>query len=291
MSAGGRILILGATGQLGARLAQQWGGEALACTRRECDFATLDAAGAEALLARHRPAMLVNAAAYTAVDHAEEERALALRINAEAPGLLAQAAAAAGIPFVHFSTDYVFDGQRGAPYATDAAPNPRNHYGASKYAGEQRVLEAGGHGYIFRLQWVYDARGRNFLATMRRLLDGESLLRIVADQLGAPTPARGIAAAIRQLAPRMAAGALPPGIYHLASAGYTSWHGFACAIAQQLGREGRVIQPILTREYPTPAARPLDTRLDGRGLAAHGIALPHWRDGLAATVKEEPPCM
>lgn len=291
MSAGERILILGATGQLGARLAQQWGVAAVGLTRGACDLAGLDAAGAEALLARYRPPLLINAAAYTAVDHAEEERALAMRINAEAPGLLARAAAAAGIPFVHFSTDYVFDGARGAPYATDATPNPCNHYGASKYAGEQQVLAAGGQGYIFRLQWVYDARGRNFLATMRRLLEKETAPCIVADQLGAPTPAQSIAQAIRHLAPRMAEGALPPGMYHLTSGGYTSWHGFACAIARRLGGEGRMIRPILTQEYPTLARRPLDTRLDGRALAAHGVVLPHWRDGLAATLNEEPPCI
>ncbi|PZP85477.1 MAG: dTDP-4-dehydrorhamnose reductase [Azospirillum brasilense] len=278
------VLILGANGQVGHRLAERFAGDVQALERTQCDLETLTFPQAQALLQQHQPCMLINAAAYTAVDAAEGERTRAEAVNATAPGLLAQAAAAMNIPFVHFSTDYVFDGARG-PYGEDASPNPLSVYGASKWYGEQTVRAAGGRAYIFRLQWVYDTRGSNFLCTMQRLLRERETLRVVADQLGAPTPAREVARAIHTLAPAMQSGQLAPGTYHLTCGGFTSWHGFACAIAAQQKSAARVL-PIPSHEYAMRAPRPLDARLDCRTLAAHGMVLPHWRQAFDALMEE-----
>lgn len=263
-----RLLVLGATGQLGARLAQRPG--SIAIDRATCDLATLTPAHIDALLAQHQPTHLINAAAYTAVDKAEQEEALAMQVNAVAPLLLAEAAKRHSIPFLHCSTDYVFDGATG-PYSEQARPNPLNAYGRSKLAGDEGVLAAGGR--VFRLQWVFDATGRNFLTTMRKLLAERTQIAIVADQLGAPSFAGHVAQAL------IAARDVPQGLYHLVPQGHTSWHGFACAIAQALG-SAVPIAPITSAEYPTPAARPKDARLDASKLAALGIAMPHWREGL-----------
>jgi len=279
----GLVLILGANGQLGYRLAEYFAGDVQALERTACDLETLTFPKAQALLQQHQPRMLINAAAYTAVDAAEGERARAEAVNAQAPGLLAHAAAQMNIPFVHFSTDYVFDGARG-PYGENASTNPLSVYGASKWYGEQAVRAAGGRAYIFRLQWVYDTRGTNFLRTMQRLLQERDMLRVVADQLGAPTPAGVVARAIHALAPAMQSGQLAPGTYHLSCGGFTSWHGFACAIAAQQKSQARVL-PIPSQEYPMRAPRPLDARLDCRTLAAHGTVLPHWRQAFDALME------
>lgn len=279
------ILLFGANGQLGARLIpllEAAGHDVTALTREGCDFSTADAKKIDTTLRAVEPSLIINAAAYTAVDRAESDPALAAQVNATMPQLLAHAAQAQRIPLVHFSTDYVFDGVRGR-YAEDAPTRPLSVYGESKLKGEQAVAEAGG--YVFRLQWVYDTRGSNFLLTMKRLLAEREELRVVADQLGAPTPAREIAQAITRLVPDIVSGGLTPGIYHLAAGGYTSWHGFACAIAEETGSRARVV-PITTAEYPLPATRPLDGRLDTARLAAYGITLPHWRAALTALLKE-----
>ncbi len=265
------ILVFGAQGQLGYRLAEQAGDDAIAITRAQCDFTALDPAQVEALITTHQPRWIINAAAYTAVDDAERQLELAYAINAEAPKILARLAAKYAVRFTHFSTDYVFDGESDAPSTETARCNPLGQYGKSKLYGEQAALDAGAQ--VFRLQWVYDTRGRNFFATMRRLLAERDAVKVVADQLGAPSYAPHLARAV------LAAEPLAPGLYHLAPAGHTSWHGFACTIAQGMGIN-TAIAPITTAEYPTPARRPRDTRLATNKLAEAGIALPHWQDGL-----------
>lgn len=270
------ILVFGADGQVGYRLLQQLGSRATGFTRAQCDIGELTDEHASALLREHNARWVINAAAFTAVDAAEQQREHALAVNAHAAGILARASAASGARCIQLSTDYVLDGTHGAPYVEDAPCNPLNHYGYSKWQGEKQVSEAGGAPIILRLQWVYDVRGHNFYLTMKKLLAERSELRVVADQLGAPGAAPDIAAAIVQIIEKN----IPAGTYHLTAQGHTSWHGFACAIAARL-RPDAVIEPLLSREYTTPAPRPRDTRLDCAKLAAHGIAMPHWRESLA----------
>lgn len=270
------ILVLGADGQVGYRLLQQLGSRAVGFTRAQCDIGRVTETEVTALIEKHQARWIINAAAFTAVDAAEEQRDHAMLVNADAPGLLARAAAATGARLLHLSTDYVFDGAKGAPYGEDALCSPVNHYGYSKWQGEKQVAEAGGAPIVLRLQWVYDLRGHNFYLTMKKLLAERDHLRVVADQLGAPGAAPDIAAAIVSIIEKD----IPAGTYHLAAPGYTSWHGFACAIAQGLQRTP-VIEALLSTEYAIAAPRPRDTRLDCGKLAAHGIAMPHWRDSLA----------
>ena len=286
MSDAPSLLLLGANGQLGQRLNRAFshaGYEVTALDRAACDFATADQKAIEVKLRAVDPQLIINAVAYTAVDRAETEEVLATRINGEMPGLIARVAAAHHVPFIHFSTDYVFDGAAGTPYTEDAPVRPLGVYGRSKLAGEEAVHAAGG--YVFRLQWVYGGAVANFFTTMTRLLHEKPELRVVADQLGAPSFAGHIAAATLQAAQKIGVQQLPPDIYHLTAGGYTSWHGFTCAIAEGIGSHARVI-PITSEQYPTPAARPKDSRLDGSKLAAYGIAMPHWREGLAARIAE-----
>jgi dTDP-4-dehydrorhamnose reductase len=280
------VLLLGANGQLGWRLARSLspaGYEVTALDRAACDLAIADQKAIEVKLRAVEPQLIINAAAYTAVDRAETETELAMRVNAHAPELLAKVAQAYGVPFIHFSTDYVFDGAAGKPYNEAVPPRPLGTYGRSKLAGEQAVYASGG--YVFRLQWVYGGTAANFFTTMTKLLREKSELRVVADQLGAPSFAGHIAKAVTASLPLVIAKKLPADIYHLTAAGYTSWHGFTCAIAEGMGSQTRIL-PITTAEYPTSAARPQDTRLDCRKLAAYGINMPHWREGLAARLAE-----
>jgi len=277
-----RILLLGAQGQVGARLQQQLGNACIALGRKDCNFSELTQDAAREVIQRYAPQLIINAAGFTAVDAAEQQRALAMQVNAHAPGMLARAAG--DIPFLHLSTDYVFDGTRG-PYQVGDAPNPCNAYGESKLQGEREIMNAGARAYIFRLQWVYDTRGANFFLTMRKVLAERDAVRVVADQFGAPSAATDIAKALSQAIVKVQSGTLATGMYHLASAGHTSWHGFTCAIAQATGSHA-VIEPILSHEYTTAAVRPRDTRLDCSALAAHGITMPHWRDGLKALMEE-----
>lgn len=280
-----RIVLFGMNGQLGRCLLRQFtaaGYEVTGIDRLACDFATATPKQIAVILRAVEPQLVINAAAYTAVDKAETEVALATRINAEMPEIIAAAAAEQSIPTLDFSTDYVFDGLRGAPYGEDAATNPLNAYGASKLAGEAGVRKHGG--YIFRLQWVYAGAGKNFFLTMQTLLSTREEVRVVADQLGAPSYAEHIAQAIVAAAPKIISGEITQGIYHLTAQGHTSWHGFACEIAKRMGSGAHVV-PITTTEYPQPAMRPKDTRLDTRALAQYGITMPHWRDGLEQAMK------
>ncbi|MBD1590336.1 dTDP-4-dehydrorhamnose reductase, partial [Pseudomonas typographi] len=236
-------------------------------------------------LARERPGLIINPAAYTAVDQAENDRDTAWAINATAPGILAEQAAELGVPLVHYSTDYVFDGSKPGPYVEADPTAPLGVYGQSKLAGEQAVAQACEHHLILRTSWVYSLHGRNFLLTMQRLLQEKPALRVVADQIGAPTWAGTIAASTRQLVERWQKGQPGAwGLYHLTAAGETSWFGFAEAIGAQLREAGKpcaTLTPIPSSEYPTPAQRPLNSRLDCSKLAREwGVAQPAWGEGL-----------
>lgn len=280
-----RIVLFGSNGQLGARLLtalESAGYEVTAIDRARCDFATATAKDIAVIIRAVEPALVINAAAYTAVDQAEAEPELAMRINSEVPAMIAVACAEQHAPLIHFSTDYVFDGLGGAPYHAKATTNPLSVYGRSKLAGERSVVTQGG--YVFRLQWVYDVRGKNFFLTMRRLLREREEVRVVADQLGSPSYAPHIANAVVEALPKIFSKQVPPALYHLTAEGHTSWHGFACAIAESMGVATRVM-PIVTAEYPTQAQRPKDCRLDCSALASYGITMPHWREGLAEAAR------
>lgn len=295
---GMKILLTGATGQVGWELARslQPLGEVVACDRRRAD---LSAPGSLAALVESvAPQVIVNAAAYTAVDRAEQEPELADTINGAAPVALAAAARRAGALFVHYSTDYVFDGSGDAPRREDAPVAPINAYGRSKLAGEQAIARAGADWLVLRTSWVYASRGSNFVNTMLRLGAERESLKVVADQVGAPTSARLIADAtahvVRQALAERAQGRFAPEVLHLCAAGETSWHGFAQAVfdgwRELAGRDSlklRELAPISSAEYPTPAARPLNSRLDCSRLRERfGILLPDWREGLRLVLEE-----
>lgn len=283
---GGPVFLFGKNGQVGARLMDALtaaGYEVTGIDRDGCDFMTTNAKEIGMIIRSVEPVLIINAAAYTAVDLAESETAVSQRVNAELPEMIAAVAEEQNVPMLHFSTDYVFDGLSGAPYDELAATHPLGVYAKTKLAGEAAVLHRGGT--VFRLQWVFDAKGKNFFLTMKKLLAEREELRVVADQLGSPSNARHIAEAVAQAAPKMIEKSLPVGVYHLSADGHTSWHGFACAIADTVGSTARVL-PITTEEYPTPAPRPKDTRLNTAKLAAHGISMPHWRDGLAQAIRD-----
>jgi dTDP-4-dehydrorhamnose reductase len=230
------------------------------------------------------PDVLVNAAAYTAVDQAESEPDVAHAINAAAVAVLAEETKHAGALLVHYSTDYVFDGTKGTPYIEDDPPRPLNAYGLSKLAGEQAILAVGGAHLILRTSWVYARRGKNFLLTVRRLLKEKKELRVVSDQFGAPTYAQALAQATADLVERHGVAALKErsGVYHATASGSTSWHGFATEIARLEGIDprGRVL-PISSDEYPTRARRPRNSRLSNKKLLQQfDVALPSWESSL-----------
>jgi dTDP-4-dehydrorhamnose reductase len=280
-----RVLLLGKNGQVGWELERSLAplGEVAAFDHRGLDLT--DPGMIIARVREVKPAVIVNAAAYTAVDKAEADNDRAMAINGTAPGILAEEAGRLGAMLVHYSTDYVFDGTKAAPYREEDKPNPINAYGRSKLAGEHAIRATGCRHLILRTSWVYGMRGSNFLVTMLRLARARPELRVVADQFGAPTWARHLADATAILLGKIEtrqAGAT--GIFHLAAAGETSWHGFAAAILRATGSSASVV-PIPTTEYPTPARRPANSRLDGgRLLETWGIGLPDWEQGLAQCV-------
>lgn len=293
------ILVLGKDGQLGRALAAALGLRALAAGRQEVDLAGDDfIARLDRFTQGAAIRCVINAAAYTQVDKAEGEgKAEAFRVNAQAVGALAGWCKARNVPLVHYSTDYVFDGSGATPRSEDAPTAPLNCYGESKLEGE-RLLTASGCDYlIFRTSWVYDAKGKNFFNTMLRLFSERETLKVVADQVGAPTYAPHLAAAsLAALETALATASFPSGIYHLAGAGEVSWHGFAQAIfalatsdgfGQKLLLRCTRIDAITTAEYPLPAKRPLNSRLDcTRAKQVLGVAMPHWRDGLRECMTE-----
>jgi len=280
-----RLLVVGRTGQVATELASL-APAAVFLARAEADLSqpaaaadavaqALDATGADAV---------VNAAAYTAVDRAEEEEALAAAVNGAAPSAIAAVCARRRRPFVHISTDYVFDGSGDAPHAPDAGVAPLGAYGRTKLAGEEGVRAAGGPHAILRTSWVFSPHGANFVKTMLRLSETRDALSIVADQVGGPTPARAIAGACLTIAECLAADPALSGTYHFSGAPDVSWAEFARAIFAEAGRHVRVTD-IPTSGYPTPAPRPLNSRLDCAATeAAFGLSRPDWRAGLRATL-------
>jgi dTDP-4-dehydrorhamnose reductase len=281
-----KILLTGRNGQVGWELVRALAplGQVVAYDRTQLDLAVPDRiAGAVRAV---KPDVLVNAAAYTAVDQAEREPAAAHAINAAAVAVLADEARRAGALLVHFSTDYVFDGSKETPYVEEDVPNPLNEYGRSKLAGEQAIRETDGPHLILRTSWVYSARGRNFFLTMRWLLQEKEEVRVIVDQVGAPTCAGAIADATAAILGKR--DRRPSGVYHLTSSGSTSWHGFATAIAR-LERSATRVVPIPSEAYPSPARRPRNSRLSNEKLLRQfGFALPSWEDSLKAVVEASP---
>ena len=280
------ILVLGRSGQVATELARQAPAARL-LGRVEADLSEPGAAAriVEAALDDGVTAV-INAAAYTAVDRAEAEEERAARVNAEAPGLIATACAARNIPLVHLSTDYVFDGTGTAPRAPGAAPAPLGAYGRTKLAGEEAVRAAAGPHAILRTAWVFSPHGANFVKTMLRLSETREALGIVSDQIGGPTPAAAIAAACLTIAEALRTDPALAGTYHYAGAPEVSWADFARAIFAAAGRAVEVTD-IATADYPTPARRPLNARLDCTATeAAFGLTRPDWHAGLRATLKE-----
>ncbi len=287
-----KILITGQHGQVSRELQQrlQGLGELVVLGRDQLDLANPEQIRQQ--VRSHRPGLIINAAAHTAVDQAENEPDIAFAINATAPGILAEEAKALGIPLIHYSTDYVFDGSKPAPYTEDDAPNPLGVYGKSKLAGEQAIAAVGGQYLVLRTSWVYSSHGKNFLLTMQRLLQEKPQMRIVADQIGAPTWAGTIANSTRALIERWQAGQAGDwGVYHLTAQGETSWLGFAQAIGEHLLAEGKAcaeLEGIPASDYPTPAKRPLNSRLDCSRLQQQWqVGQPQWREALRECLAQQ----
>ena len=282
-----KVLSFGQTGQVAKALAKRAGARNISIVQHDRQTADLsDPARCAALVAETDADAVINAAAWTAVDAAEEAEEQAYRINAVAPGAMAQAAAARDIPFVHISTDYVFPGTAGPPWKPSDPTGPLNAYGRSKVAGEQAVLDAGGVSAILRTAWVFDGHGRNFVTTMVRLARTHYRLQIVADQHGGPTPAFAIADACLTMAKTLRTAPECSGVYHLCGAPYVSWADFARAIFARSG-DAVIVEDIATADYPTPARRPLNSRLDCSATRlAFGIDQPDWGAALDQIIKE-----
>jgi dTDP-4-dehydrorhamnose reductase len=292
------ILVFGSHGQIGWELARSLLplGHVIAVSREQVDL--MDMAALCKTVQSARPTLIVNAAAYTAVDKAEIEIDTAIKINAVAPSILAEEAARIGALLIHYSTDYVFDGNSAKPYTETDATLPLSVYGRSKLAGEQAITASGCDHLILRTSWVYGARGNNFMRTMLRLAREQTSLRVVSDQTGAPTWSRWIADATAQIAfqaqQKRSAQTFASGIYHLTNSGTTTWHGFASEIIsgyRQLHPQTPLtvqnIEAITTAEYPTPAHRPANSRLNCERITRdYGIACPDWKDALALCLQE-----
>ena len=284
-----KILVTGTSGQVGYELQRslQGLGEVIAVDRAQMDLSNLDQV--RDVIRAVKPNLIVNPAAYTAVDKAETEQELAFRINGEAPAVMAQEAKLLGAGIVHYSTDYVFDGSKTGAYVETDPTCPINVYGASKLAGEQAIAAAGVPHLILRTNWVYGARGKNFLLTMLRLAAERDELRVVGDQFGSPTWSRTIADTTAQLLGRLdAQGGLlaaleeQGGIYHLTSSGSTSWHGFTEQIVAHASVNKKPkVTAIRSEEYPVPAKRPQNSVMAGDKLAALGVHVPSWQAALA----------
>ncbi|MBK5400169.1 dTDP-4-dehydrorhamnose reductase [Pseudomonas sp. TH39(2020)] len=287
-----RVLISGQHGQVSRELQRRLGavGELIVLGRDQLDLAQPEQIRQQ--VQKIRPDLIINAAAHTAVDLAESEPETAFAINAVAPGIFAEEAQMLGIPLIHYSTDYVFDGMKLGPYNEDDTPNPLGVYGKSKLAGERAITDVQGKHLILRTSWVYSTHGRNFLLTMQRLLQERPEVRIVADQIGAPTWAGTIANSTLALIERWQAGeAVTWGTYHLTAQGQTSWFGFAQAIGEALRQQGKPcanLLPIPSSDYPTPAARPLNSCLDCSRLQREwGVRQPDWQIALRECLAEQ----
>jgi dTDP-4-dehydrorhamnose reductase len=265
-----RVLIFGSTGQVARELIRARWPEGTALT--SLDRAAADLTRPESLagiVQQHRPDLVVIAAAYTAVDAAEDDEETANLVNAVAPGAIARAAAELSVPVVHFSTDYVFDGEKGSPYIESDAVNPINAYGRTKLAGEQAIRDANPKHVILRTSWIYAASGKNFVLTMLNLAEAQDEVSVVVDQRGCPTAAHDLASAVAGIAGRLVRGDVNWGTYHLVGASETTWHGFAEAIFGALATRGYrppVNHAVSTSVYPKPARRPRDSRLSSEAF-------------------------
>lgn len=292
-----KILLLGKNGQVGWELQRSLAplGEVLALDRAGLGELCGDLADQDGLMRtvrRIRPDIIVNAAAYTAVDKAESEPDLARIINAEAPAFLAQEAEALGAWLVHYSTDYVFDGAGDQAWSESDPVAPLNMYGATKLAGEQAIQQSGCKHLIFRTSWVYAARGNNFAKTMLRLAADREILRVISDQTGAPTGAELLADVTAHAIRAALSDPAVSGIYHLAATGETTWYDYACFAIEHARQTNRAlavqkIEPIPTSEYPTPARRPQNSRLNSKKLChTFGLQLPDWQSGVKRMLTE-----
>lgn len=299
MAADARILLIGASGQLGFELRRSLAplGPVLAVGRKECDLTDIDKL--RELVRTCRPAIVVNAAAYTAVDRAETDVETATLVNETAVRAIGEEAARIGASVVHYSTDYVFDGEKPGSYSEQDTPAPKNVYGKTKLAGEAALLAVSPQSLILRTSWVVGAHGGNFAKTILRLAKERDSLRIVADQTGAPTSAALIADVSAQIIGRMQRedrAGFPFGLYHLAAGGETNWFEYARFVvthAREAGQSLRIepeqIEPIRSDEYPTPAARPQNSRLDTRKIrSTFNLDLPLWQDGLSYILEQLP---
>ncbi|EIF28215.1 dTDP-4-dehydrorhamnose reductase [Burkholderia sp. Ch1-1] len=287
------ILLTGVNGQVGFELARtlQGLGTVVAVDRAAMDMSDPDRV--RAVVRNIRPALIVNPAAYTAVDKAEEELDLAMRINGEMPGVLAEEAKKLGAALVHYSTDYVFNGEKDCPYVEDDPTDPQNVYGRTKLAGEQAIAASGCAHLIFRTSWVYGTRGKNFLLTMLRLGAEREELSVVADQIGAPTWSNTIATLTSNVLAQAVGGSddwwkQSSGVYHLTASGATSWHGFAQAIFDNSKLPKKpTVKPIPAASYPTPAARPANSRMSSDKLfSTFGVRAPKWDEALLLCMAE-----
>ncbi|WP_315835695.1 dTDP-4-dehydrorhamnose reductase [Bradyrhizobium prioriisuperbiae] len=295
-----RILLTGVSGQVGGALQVLLSGlgSVVAADRSQLDLSQPDTISA--VLDQLRPDLIVNPAAYTAVDLAEDERDLAFRVNADAPAAMASWGARHDVPIIHFSTDYLFDGSGDVPWRETDRPSPLSVYGASKLAGERALGEAGGRHLIVRTSWVYASQGRNFLRTIARLARERKELKIVADQFGAPTSAQIISEAVVKILREELSGGGKPferngGAVNVSASGTTSWHGFASAIVTGLQQRGvdvvaEQVLPICTADFPTKAARPANSRLDHDRLNhVFGVTMPTWQQALAVELDDLAP--
>lgn len=277
-----RILLTGRSGQVGSALQRSLAplGELAAFDRKGLDLRFVGDTISSA-----RPDIIVNAAAYTAVDRAEQEKELAYAVNFQAVKELAREAKAVDALLIHFSTDFVFDGEKSAPYVESDAPNPLNIYGRSKLEGERAVAASGCRHFIFRTSWVYAAGGRNFMNAILAAAASKPELRVVDDQHGAPTSSLAIAGAVAQILADPGLSKKASGLYHLSAGGETTWHGFARAILDAKGIATPLVA-IRSDEYPSAAKRPKNSRLDNaKAAATFGVALAGWREGLAAVLR------
>lgn len=291
-----KILVTGKNGQVGYRLMEALApiGEVVGVDVKECDLT--QSAAIDDLLARVRPDMIVNPAAFTAVDKAESEPTIAHAVNVQAPKIFARYAARHNIPIIHFSTDYVFDGTKAEPYTEEDKANPKSVYGKTKWMGEEAVRQLAAKHIIIRTSWVFGTHGVNFLKTMLKLAKERDKLSVVADQFGAPTSARMLAEVVAQMVKELQepGSYRKYGTYHVAANGETSWHGFAQAIverANKLGIETKItakdIKAITTKEYPVPAPRPASSRLDTRKVReTFSARLTKWEDEVDWVLKE-----
>ena len=291
-----RLLVTGANGQVGWELRRSLMplGEVIALDRAACDLSR--PAEVSRILRDTKPDIIVNAAAYTAVDKAEADEAIATLINGAAAGAIAETARALDALLIHYSTDYVFDGAKAAPYSEDDAPNPINAYGRSKLAGERAIAQVGGRYLILRTSWIYAARGHNFLRTVLRLANERDELRMVGDQIGTPTSAREIADAtasiVQHARQELERGGFASGVFHMTAGGATSWFGFAQAIVERAAQSGLLrrtpkVVSIASSEYATAAVRPKNSRLaTERARARFQIALADWQQALLRCLED-----